>query len=99
MCQEGPGDVKISDTAQAPEGPDDLLGKTHQSLESRGRRPTSSWPVWWGGGGAGLWSSQAVLTSLFSEKVMLFTRPTGLTRLAGVAGLGVSSHPRWTQVR
>lgn len=37
---------------------------------------------------ADLWSSQAVFTSLFTEKVILFPGPTGLTRLAGVTGLG-----------
>lgn len=77
MCQEGPGDVKISDTAQAPEGPDDLLGKTHQSLESRGRRPTSSWPVWWGEAALGFGPLRQCLPAFSQRKSCYLHDPLG----------------------
>lgn len=77
MCQEGPGDVKISDTAHALEGPDDLPGKTHQSLESRGRRPTSSWPVWWGEAALGFGPLRQCLPAFSQRKSCCLHDPLG----------------------
>lgn len=72
------------------------LGRhSKQSLESRGTGPTPSWPRMTplvqcvtGRRQSRLLSSRPVLTNLCTEKAMLFTGPTGHTRLAGVAGLG-----------
>lgn len=94
LWKESIGDAKTCDTARAPEGPDNLPRKRPLTSKQRakpsilmalcGGSCTESGQV---GGRAGLCTSWAVLTSLSTEKVILFAGPTGLTGPARVTGL------------
>lgn len=61
LCQESPGDVMISSTAHALEGPEDLPGETQQSLvpavleatRSLGQAAARVGQLDWGGGAWG----------------------------------------------
>lgn len=90
LCQESPGDVMISSTAHALEGPEDLPGETQQSLESRGRSPMSSWPpvasVWWGVGAVLRWA--LVLLGRAYQPLLRESRAVYRTQWAHKTGRG-----------